>query len=122
MWAQFMDTIYIRALRISTKIGIFAWEQAIKQTLLLDIDMSTDVRAAAAQDNINATIDYDAVSRRLTEFVSGKNFQLIETVAEQVSEILLKEFQVKWLRLSVAKPSAVSTAKEVGVCIERGQR
>jgi 7,8-dihydroneopterin aldolase/epimerase/oxygenase len=116
-----MDIIFIRALRISTHIGIFDWEQAIHQTLLLDIEMAADIRKAAAEDTITATIDYDSVSKRLIKFVSENRFQLIETVAEKSAHILLNEFQIKWLRLSVTKPDALPMAKEVGVCIERGE-
>jgi 7,8-dihydroneopterin aldolase/epimerase/oxygenase len=116
MWIILMDIIYIRGLRIPAKIGIFEWEQAIRQNLILDIEMSADAKSDEMM------VDYAAVSQRLIDYVGNNAFGLIETVAEKISEILLTEFQVKWLRLSVAKPGAVPTAKEVGICIERGIR
>jgi 7,8-dihydroneopterin aldolase/epimerase/oxygenase len=114
-----MDIIYIRGLSVDTTIGIFDWEQNIRQTLILDIEMAGDVHTAAQQDHIKATIDYEAVSIRVTKFVSSRSFQLIETVAEHVADILLNEFQIPWIRLSVSKPGAIKTADTVGVCIER---
>lgn len=115
-----MDIIYIHALNIQTHIGIFNWEQAIRQTVVLDLDMRTHAAQAAKTDRIENTIDYACVSQRLTEFISSHSFQLIETLAEQAAQLILKEFNVTWLRLNVSKPGAVPHAKEVGVCIERG--
>ena len=79
-------------------------------------------RRAAASDGIDDALDYAAVSKRLLSFIEGSEFQLIETMAEQVAQILLEEFQVPWLRLRLCKPGAVAAAKDVGVLIERGEQ
>ena len=117
-----MDIIYLRDLRIDTVIGIYAWERRIKQTIILDIEMATDIRKAAQTDSIADTLNYKAVAKRLTDFVSNSSFQLVETLAERVAEIVLNEFQVPWLRLQVNKQGAVRGARDVGVIIERGVR
>ena len=114
-----MDIIYIHTLNIQTRIGIFNWEQAIQQTVILDLDIRTDAAQAAKTDSIENTIDYARVSQRLTEFISEHSFQLIETLAEKAAQLILKEFNVNWLRLNVCKPGAVPNAKTVGICIER---
>lgn len=117
-----MDIVYIRELQIQTVIGIYDWEREIRQTVSLDLDMGTDIRAAAAAEDINKTLDYKAVSKRLISFIEGAEFLLIETMAERVAEIVLTEFPVPWLRLRVGKPGAVTGARDVGVIIERGLR
>lgn len=117
-----MDIIYLRDLRIDAVIGIYAWERRIKQTIILDIEMATDIRKAAQTDSIDDTLNYKAVAKRLIDFVGNSDFQLVETLSERVAEIVLNEFQVPWLRLQVNKQGAVRGARDVGVIIERGVR
>lgn len=117
-----MDIVYIRELEIQTVIGIYDWEREIRQTVSLDLDMATDIRAAAASEDIEKTLDYKAVSKRLIAMIEESEFLLIETMAERVAEVVLAEFPVPWLRLRVGKPGAVTGARDVGVIIERGQR
>ena len=115
-----MDIIYLNDLRIETIIGIFDWEREIKQTISLDIEMATDIRKAAASDHIDDTLDYKAVSKRLIDFVEQSEFQLVETLAERICEIVLTEFNVPWVKLRVNKQGAIRGARDVGVLIERG--
>ena len=117
-----MDVIYLRGLRVGTVIGIYEWEKRIKQTISIDLEMGADIRAAARTDTIAATLNYKAVSKRIVEFVESNQFQLVETLAEKVAELLLEEFKLPWLKLTVSKPGAVRTASDVGVIIERGSR
>lgn len=117
-----MDIVFIRDLRIETVIGIYDWEREIKQTLVLDIEMGADVRKAAASENIEDAVNYKAVSKRLIQFVSEANCLLVETVAERCAAIILDEFDVPWVRLSVNKIGAVTGARDVGVIIERGNK
>lgn len=117
-----MDIIFLRDLRIETVIGIFDWEREIKQTVVLDLEMGTDVRKAATNDQIEDALDYKSVSKRLISFVSASHFLLVETLAERCAEIVLNEFGVPWVRLSVNKIGAVRQARDVGVLIERGVR
>ena len=115
-----MDIIYLNDLRIETIIGIFDWERRVKQTISLDIEMATDIRKAAASDHIDDTLDYKAVSKRLIDFVGNSEFQLVETLAERITEIILQEFNVPWVRLRLNKQGAIRGARDVGVLIERG--
>ncbi|MBC53071.1 MAG: dihydroneopterin aldolase [Gammaproteobacteria bacterium] len=117
-----MDIVYIKELQIQTVIGIYDWEREIRQTVSIDLDMATDIRSAAATEDISNTLDYKAVSKRLIAFVEAAEFLLIETMAEELAAIVLAEFPVSWLRLRLGKPGAVTGARDVGVIIERGQR
>lgn len=117
-----MDIVFIRELRIDTVIGIYDWEREIRQTVVFDLEMGADIARAAATDAIEDTLDYKAVSKRLVEFVRESEFQLVETLAERCAKIVLEEFKVPWVRLTVNKVGAVSAARDVGVVIERGQR
>jgi len=117
-----MDIIYLHDLRIDTVIGVFDWERRIRQTVILDLEMAADIRRAAASDDLADTLNYKAVAKRLIDFVGHSDFQLVETLAERVAELVLQEFDVPWLRLRVNKQGAVRGARDVGVIIERGER
>ncbi len=116
-----MDIIFIRDLRIDTVIGIYDWERAIKQTIHLDLEMATDIARAAASDQIDDTLNYKAVSKRVIAFVEESRFQLVETLAERIVELVLNEFDVPWMRLTLNKGGAVRGAQGVGVIIERSK-
>lgn len=115
------DRVFIHDLRIETIIGIYPWERQIKQTLSLDLEMTTDIRKAAASDNINDTLNYKAVAKRLVELVENSQYQLVETLAERITEVILNEFAVPQVKLTLHKPGAVRGSRDVGIMIERSR-
>ena len=117
-----MDTIFIRELTVETVIGIYDWEREIKQAVLFDLEMACDVARAAASDSVADTLDYKAVCKRVIAFVEASEFQLVETLAERVAQLIMSEFAVPWLRVQVNKRGALRGARDVGVSIERGER
>jgi len=117
-----MDIVFINDLRIETIIGIYDWERKVKQTISLDLEMGTDIRKSAVTDAIEDTLNYKAVAKRLIAFVEDSECLLVETLAEKIAEIVLSEFTVPWLKLTVHKPGAVRGSRDVGVIIERGSR
>jgi dihydroneopterin aldolase len=82
--------------------------------------MAADIRVAAASDNIDDTLNYKAVAKRLIQFVGDSQFELVETLAERCAQLVLEEFDVPWLRLRLSKPGAVRGSRDVGLIIERG--
>lgn len=117
-----MDIVYIRELQVETVIGIYDWEREVRQTVSLDLEMGTDIRAAAATEDIENTLNYKTVAKRLIAFIGESEFLLVETMAEEIAQIVQTEFNVPWLRLRLSKPGAVRGARDVGVIIERGTR
>jgi dihydroneopterin aldolase len=117
-----MDIIFLRGLRIETTIGIYDWERTIKQPVIIDLEMATDIRKAAASEDIADALDYGAVSERVIAFVEQSQFLLIETLAEHIAHILMSEFGVPWLRLTLNKKGAIRRASDVGLVIERGAK
>lgn len=116
-----MDKVLIRQLRIDTVIGVYEWEKNIHQSLFLDLDMAWDNKEAAATDDYQYALCYETVSNRLTQLITEKPIELIETVAERVAQCLLTEFMVSWVKVVVMKPGAVPSAASVGVEIERSR-
>jgi dihydroneopterin aldolase len=92
------------------------------QVISIDLDMAADIRRAAATDSIESTLDYKAVSRRVVGFVEASSFNLIETLAERVAEIITGEFGVPWVRVAIHKPWAIRGSRDVGIAIERGTK
>lgn len=115
-----MDIIFIEDLTVDTVIGAYDWERTIKQRLLLNIQMASTIGKAAETDDLQYALDYNAVSKRVTEYIETSQHQLLETVAEQVCQLIQTEFKVPWLKVKVAKPGAVTNAKSVGIVVERG--
>lgn len=115
-----MDKIFLEELKIDTIIGIWDWERKIRQTVVIDLEMSADIAKAAATDDVKDTLNYKKVAKRLQEFVGTSNFQLVETLAERIAAIVRDEFGVAWVRVKVHKPGAIRGSKDVGVEIERG--
>lgn len=117
-----MDIVFINDLRINTVIGIYEWERQVRQTISLDLEMSTDIRQAAQTDDIRYALNYHAVAKRLIGFLEGSEFLLVETMAEQICQMVRDEFGVAWVKLCLRKPGAVREASAVGLIIERGTR
>ena len=117
-----MDIIFLRNLKIDTVIGIYDWERRIKQTVILDLEMATDIKKAAKSDDIADTLDYKAIAKRVISFVEESEYKLVETLAERIAEIIVNEFKVPWGNLSLNKIGAIRGARDVGVIIERGSK
>ena len=117
-----MDIIYLHGLKAETLIGIWDWERKIRQTVVIDLEMAADVRRAAQSDQVEDTLNYKSVAKRVQQFVADSEFQLVETLAERIAEIVSTEFDVPWVRVKVNKPGAIRNSRDVGVIIERGER
>jgi len=117
-----LDIVFIEDLRIDTIIGIYDWERGVKQTIALDIKMAADNVKPASSEKIDDALNYKAVAKRLIAYTEESQFQLVETLAENLVEIIMNEFDVPWCRLKLGKLGAVTGSRSVGVIIERGQR
>ncbi len=115
-----MDKVFIEQLEVITTIGVYDWEQEIKQKLVLDIEMAHDNRPAGKSDDVKDALDYATVSAAVLEHIEGGRFLLVERVAEEIAELIMERFNVPWIKIRLAKPGAVPQAKSVGVIIERG--
>jgi dihydroneopterin aldolase len=114
-----LDKIFIHALKTETIVGIFDWERQVKQTILIDIEFSADIRKAALSDSIDDTLNYKGVAKRVLAFVEGSSFHLVETLAEHIAMLILQDFGVAWVRIALSKPGAIRSSRDVGVMLER---
>ncbi|RBP47073.1 dihydroneopterin aldolase [Arenicella xantha] len=116
-----MDTIYLKGLTLKCTIGVWQWEQAIKQTLKLDIELSTDASKAAQDDDLEQALDYQKVAERMQMVANEAPVKLLETLATRLANVLLDEFETTRVKLTLDKGQAVKGVKNVGIIIERSR-
>ena len=113
------DKIFLTALRTECIVGIWDWERKVKQPVVIDLEMACDIRKAALSDHIDDTVDYKQVSKRLLSFIGESQYQLVETLTENIARIVITEFDVPWVRVRLNKQGAIRNSRDVGILIER---
>lgn len=116
-----MDRIFLTALSAEAIIGIYDWEREVRQRVEVDLEMWVDLTAAAASDAIEDTLNYKSVAKRVLALVQESRFRLVEALAGEIARIVLAEFAVARVKVTVHKPGAVRHSRDVGVIVERGR-
>ncbi len=116
------DIVYVRDLQVNALIGIYDWERQIRQRINIDLEMGWDNTQAAATDDIQYTLNYKAAAKMVVDLVKNSEYQLVETLAERIAELLLEKMQIPWVTVTLGKPKAVSGSREVGVIITRKRK
>ncbi len=116
-----MDIIFLRELRVETLIGVYEWEKRVPQPLQLDLEIALPSSRAGQSDNFADALDYAEIAAHIQKVLASGHFSLLEALAEHIARILLDDFRSPWVKVSVAKLSAIRNCKQVGICIERGQ-
>ena len=117
-----IGTTGLQGLRVECIVGIHQHERETRQSVILDIEMDYDFAAAAASEAIGDAVDYTGVASQVTELAERRGFQLIETMAEEMTALVLGRFpQVQRVRLEIRKPAAVPAAACAFVRVERAR-
>jgi 7,8-dihydroneopterin aldolase/epimerase/oxygenase len=114
-----MDAIVFRDLRVEALIGIHRRERHAKQTVAVDLDIGLPGEAVFASDKVADTIDYEQVAQRIRELAASGHFRLVETFAERIATLLIRDFGAPWVKVSAAKIGILPNTRLVGVSIER---
>jgi dihydroneopterin aldolase len=118
---QSSDRIFLRGLTAECIIGFIDWERRVKQTVVVDLELPVDCRRASISDDVADTVDYKRVAKRVLAFIEASQFKLVETLAHRLALLLLEEFGLEWVRISLNKPGAIRNSRDVGVVIERSR-
>ncbi|MEJ0006518.1 MAG: dihydroneopterin aldolase [Steroidobacteraceae bacterium] len=113
------DRVFLRELGVECIIGFLDWERLVKQTVYLDIEAPIDCRHAAVNDDVAHTLDYKRLSKIVITFVGSSEFKLVETLADRTAKLILREFDIPWVKLTLNKRGAIRGSRDVGVSIER---
>ena len=115
------DRIFLRGLTAECIIGFIEWERRVKQTVVVDLELPVDCRRASASDDVADTVDYKRVAKRVLAYIEASEHKLVETLAHRLALLLLEEFGLEWVRISLNKPGAIRNSRDVGVLIERSR-
>jgi 7,8-dihydroneopterin aldolase/epimerase/oxygenase len=115
------DRIFLRGLTAECIIGFIEWERRVKQTVVVDLELPVDCRRASVSDDVGDTVDYKRVAKRVLAYIEASEFKLVETLAHRLALLLLEEFALEWVRISLNKPGAIRKSRDVGVVIERNR-
>jgi dihydroneopterin aldolase len=114
------DHVFIEGLEIECVIGTQPWERGVRQTLRLDLEIEAYCRPAGTSDDVSRALDYAAVAAAVRAAIEESSHQLIETVAEEVAALVLRDFRIALaVTVRVTKSGAVPGARAVGVAITR---
>lgn len=113
------DVVFIKGLKVAAVIGVYDWERAITQPLLIDIAIETDMTQAALSDDVEDALNYKAVCDDVSAWCKDIKSKLLEHLAGQLADKLLAKYPCQKVTLSVAKPTAITAAAAVGVQITR---
>ena len=116
---QTTDRVFLRKLAVECIIGFLDWERLVKQTVYLDIEAPIDCRHASVNDDVAHTLDYKRLSKVVIAFVTASEFKLVETLADRTAKLILREFDLPWVKLTLNKRGAIRASRDVGVSIER---
>ena len=111
------DVVFIKGLKVEAVIGVFNWERAITQPLLIDIALETDISRAAVSDDVSDALSYKEVCDDVSEWCQAIQAKLLEHLAGQISDRLFAKYDCQKITLSIAMPTAIAQADAVGVQI-----
>lgn len=119
------DTIFIRGLALHAYHGVMPHEAKVGQSFTIDLDLETDLSAAAKSDKVADTVSYDSVVKVASEAFLSQRFRLIEAVAGKVADAILAKFPtIRTVHVVIHKPHApiAATFSDVGVKLVRSRR
>lgn len=110
-----MGKIFLNQLEISTIIGTLPHERITPQQLFVDIEIVTDMKAAALSDDLTDALDYSAVEREVVQLVEKSSFQLLEALLNAIGSAVTAHLQVISCKVRIEKPAASNYGRSVAV-------
>jgi dihydroneopterin aldolase len=104
-----LDRVTLQGLRVRGRHGVLAAEKSLGQWFVIDVVLHLDTRAAAAGDDLSATVDYGPLAEQVAAVVGGEPVDLIETLAQRIADVALRPGVVQAVDVAVHKPQAPVT-------------
>jgi dihydroneopterin aldolase len=117
------DQLAVRGIEIHAHHGVFDFERRDGQVFVIDLLLGIDTRPAAASDDLALTVDYGTLVDAVRTAVENDPVDLIETLAQRIADVCLKEAEVDWVEVTVHKPNApiTTTFSDVALTIRRSR-
>jgi len=116
------DRIEIKDLLVRGIVGLNEDERRKRQDILVNLALVTDIRTAAANDDIEGACNYRLVSKSIIKMVEASSYFTVEKLATEIAHLILEDFPVEEVTVSVEKPGALRFARSVGVTITRNRK
>ena len=107
--------INIENLRLRTTVGIYEWEQKVKQDIVINIEIEFDGAEAIEKDAIEHTVDYKTITKKIIAMVEDTKYNLIEKISGDVVKLIMEDEKVKRASVKVDKPGALRFTDSVSV-------
>ncbi len=119
---QKMGKVIIQDLAVMCIVGIHEVERRLEQQIVVTVEMTTDIGTPAESHNIEDAVDYDQTARQMRDLIQQGRYLLIETMSEDIADLILKNPKVVQVRVRIQKPMALAhvNAKYAAVEIVRG--
>jgi dihydroneopterin aldolase len=114
-----MDKIFLKNLKVKTRIGIFEWEKAVDQMININLILYLDIKKSAKSKKIEDSVNYKSISKRIISLAENNKFELVESMIENMAEIILNEYNIQQITISISKPGAIRGSDDVGIEITR---
>ena len=114
-----MDKVIIKDLRVTGIIGIYEHERVTPQEMLINAVLYTDIRVAAANDDISRCVDYEKVANKIRAHAQTSQRLTVESLVEDIASLCLDTPGVQRVIIRVEKTQAIAFTGSVGVEIER---
>ncbi len=115
--------IILKGLRCQIKIGVTEEERKQPQPVLIDLQLYLDITKAVATEDIEETVNYSAVQKKVKAFLENKEYVLVEKMCVDIVDHLLHNFdKIKAVKCTCWKPEALKDAENVGVTVVRKRK
>ena len=115
------DELSITGIECFAHHGVFDFEKREGQVFVVDLLLGIDTRPAAASDDLVDTVNYGTLVADVKAAVERDPVDLIETVAQRITDVCLLDTRVEWARVTLHKPDAPidATYSDVALTITR---
>ncbi|GGF45105.1 dihydroneopterin aldolase [Marmoricola endophyticus] len=117
------DRLALTGIEVFAHHGVFAFEKRDGQRFVVDLVLGVDTAPAAAGDDLKDAVDYGKVVADVVEAVTSEPVDLIETLAQRVADVVLRDPRVEWVETTLHKPDAPidATFADVALTITRSR-
>ena len=113
------NTISLTGIHCEGVIGVYDYERTAARPLVIDIVMTCDLSKAAISDDVADTVDYAKVVEAVREYVARSQFELLEALAGSLCTLLLQQFAISHIALTLHKPAVIEGVDDIAVTLNR---